>query len=66
MYTQSLVDIAVATSTAVATTVAFYNINVTAGKILIPHLVWMGFLTLWNYSTYKRNSGQNADEVKAK
>lgn len=56
---QSFIDIAVSTAAAAGTAVTFYNINETAGKILIPHLVWMGFLTFWNYVTYKKNTGES-------
>lgn len=64
---QSFIDIAASTAAAVGTAVTFYNVNETAGKILIPHLVWMGFLTFWNYVTYKKNTeGQTANEVKEK
>ncbi|XP_037044606.1 translocator protein-like [Bradysia coprophila] len=60
----SFIDISISTAAAIGTAVTFYNINETAGKILIPHLVWMGFLTFWNYVTYKKNTGGSDKEIK--
>jgi len=62
----SLFDIILSTGTAVATAASFYSINSCAGKILLPYVAWMSFLTLWNYSTYRRNSGGSTNEIKRK
>jgi tryptophan-rich sensory protein len=40
----------------VATLVAFWRINVVAGALLIPYLLWVSFATALNYSVWQLNS----------
>ncbi|KAK9502154.1 hypothetical protein O3M35_012741 [Rhynocoris fuscipes] len=51
----SLVDIGLLTATAGCCAVAFYEVNETAGLLMIPYLAWLGVATSLNYYIYKHN-----------
>uniref|UniRef100_A0A0A9XKE2 Translocator protein n=1 Tax=Lygus hesperus TaxID=30085 RepID=A0A0A9XKE2_LYGHE len=50
-----LVDITLLTITAGATSVLFFQVNQTAGLMMIPYLGWLGVATSLNYWIYANN-----------
>ncbi len=51
----ALMEIIVLWATIIATTIAFFKIDKTAGILLLPYIVWVSFAIYLNYSIYHLN-----------
>ncbi|KAL0861141.1 hypothetical protein ABMA27_009638 [Loxostege sticticalis] len=56
----ALIEISVLSGAALATTISFFNVNKTAGWLLVPYLAWLGYATSLNYYIWKNNPNPRA------
>ena len=52
---QALIDIVALWGSIAASIVVFYPVNRTAALLLLPHLGWVSFATLLNFSIWRLN-----------
>ncbi|XP_028178948.1 translocator protein-like isoform X2 [Ostrinia furnacalis] len=61
----AFIEISVLSGAALATTIAFFNVNKTAGWLMVPYLAWLGYASSLNYYIWKNNpSGVTIKEIK--
>ncbi|GBP74449.1 Translocator protein [Eumeta japonica] len=60
----AFIEISVLSGAVIATTIAFFNVDQTAGLLMVPYVAWMGLATALTHYIWKNNPNPNSNPEK--